>query len=195
MVSLQAHNGDTYSAYPWHQTPQCLWHSIFVVISDDQSTKHRVTLFPLCSVQPHSSTHLNRYHHQRAVDRCKYKNKKWNHQVFKKKSYKNLRFSLPFFLERIWIFPIFALRKDILLYRGIHAGQWGSAVQFPRERCFSSLGRLFFRSMAVIYNFIFCTVGRSKDSYGCQLKEIVLIAITTSALTNNLVILNLFELS
>ena len=45
MVSPHAHTGDTYLAYPWHQTPHCLWHSIFVVISDDQSTKHRVTLF------------------------------------------------------------------------------------------------------------------------------------------------------
>ena len=28
MVSLNAHTGIYIPAYPWHQTPQCLWHTI-----------------------------------------------------------------------------------------------------------------------------------------------------------------------
>ena len=45
IVSLQAHNGDTYSAYPWHQTLLCLWLAIDSGSSTSQSTKHRMTLF------------------------------------------------------------------------------------------------------------------------------------------------------
>ena len=86
MVSLQAHNGDTFSAYPWHQTPQCLWHSFFVVISDDQSTKHRVTLFHYVVYSPCSSTRLNGHQCHPAVtvakihyfsERCKKESEKF----------------------------------------------------------------------------------------------------------------------
>jgi hypothetical protein len=56
-----------------------------VVVSISQSTKHRVTLFPLCSVQPYYSAHLNRHHRQRTIDRAKIQKSLHIIHVFTKK--------------------------------------------------------------------------------------------------------------
>ena len=45
LVSLHAHWRDIHSAYPWHQLRIVIDQRLNVVISDSQSTKHRVTLF------------------------------------------------------------------------------------------------------------------------------------------------------
>ena len=71
IVCLQAHNGNTYSAYPWHQTLQCLWQATECGNFNQPIDKASCDAFPLCSVQPHSSTHLNGHHRQWAIDRGK----------------------------------------------------------------------------------------------------------------------------
>ena len=71
MVSPQAHNGDTYSAYPWHQLCICLWYIIESGSFNQPIDKASCDAFPSCSVQPYNSTHLNGHHRQRAVDRGK----------------------------------------------------------------------------------------------------------------------------
>ena len=44
---------------PWHQLRIVYSTHLNVVISDSQSTKHRVTLFSLCSANPRNSPYLD----------------------------------------------------------------------------------------------------------------------------------------
>ena len=59
--------GYTYSAYPWHQLRIVLGTQSSVVISGSQSTKHRVTLFPLCSALPDITCSRQSFHRTDAL--------------------------------------------------------------------------------------------------------------------------------
>ena len=50
--SPQAHNGDTCSAYPWPQTPQCLWHAFYCGNFNQPIDKASCDAFQLCSAPP-----------------------------------------------------------------------------------------------------------------------------------------------
>ena len=87
--------GYTYSAYPWHHTPHCLWPTLECGNFNQSIDKASCDAFPLCSALPNiSGSHQS--HHQ-AVAMQNYENILNNHKVRRKNPIKLLkkRFQLP----------------------------------------------------------------------------------------------------
>jgi len=89
---------------PVTSTPQCLWHSFFCGNFRKPIDKASYDAFPLCSIQPSNSIHLNGHHSNKAVIRCKYMK---NLRIMKEKEEKDSSF------VEFWAFEMeLRLRKN-----------------------------------------------------------------------------------